>query len=80
MAVGGESATSCLPLWGEFRLQIRRAVERAGGTYVNASRWIPNEADFQDHVHLARSGAAKFSRMLAEQILGRGDTPAPLKE
>lgn len=59
------------PIWEAFRIQNRRAVERAGASYLDASHWIPADADFQDHVHLSRSGAAKFSRLLAEQLLAR---------
>ena len=61
-----------LPVWGEFQRQNRAALERVGATYIDASRWIPNEGDFQDHVHLSQPGAARFSRMLAEQLLARG--------
>jgi hypothetical protein len=60
-------------VWEEFRLQNRRAVERAGGAYIDASRWIPDPADFQDNLHLSASGAARFSSLLAEEILRRGD-------
>ncbi len=60
-------------VWEEFGRQNRAAIERAGAGYIDASRWVPDEADFQDHLHLAASGAAKFSRLLAERILARGD-------
>jgi len=55
--------------WKQFRLQNRLAVEGAGAIYIDASRWIPEEGDFQDHLHLARSGAARFSRLLAEELM-----------
>lgn len=64
------------PAWDEFRIRNRAAVDREGGVYINASRWIPQESDFQDHLHLATSGAARFSRMLAEQILTRDASAA----
>ena len=63
------------PIWEEFRIQNRRAVEGLGAAYIDASRWIPDEADFQDHIHLSESGAARFSRMLAEQLLARRGVP-----
>jgi hypothetical protein len=61
-------------LWEEFRRRNRAAVERAGASYLNASQWVPDADDFQDHLHLAPSGAARFSRLLAEQLLRRGDS------
>jgi hypothetical protein len=63
-------------VWEEFRRRNRAAVERAGARYLNASRWVPDEGDFQDHLHLAPSGAARFSRLLAEQLLERNDSRA----
>jgi hypothetical protein len=63
------------PVWEQFARLNRTAVERAGATYIDASRWIPEEADFQDHLHLSESGGKRFSRLLAEQILARGDFP-----
>jgi hypothetical protein len=60
-----------LPIWAEYLVRNRAAVEGAGGTYIDASRWIPDDSDFQDHIHLSRSGAARFSQMLAEHLLAR---------
>ena len=65
-----------LAIWKEYRLQNRLAVERAGGVYLDASRWIPDASDYQDHLHMARSGAARFSRLLAEGLLRRGSDRA----
>ncbi len=58
-----------LPAWDEFRRANRQAVERAGAAYVDASHWVPEESKFQDHIHLGPSGAAQFSRMLAERLI-----------
>jgi len=66
-----------LAAWKEFRSQSRLAVERAGAVYIDGSGWVPDEGDFQDHLHLARSGAARFSRLLAEELLRRGAYGAP---
>lgn len=60
------------PIWKEYRLKTRSVVERSGGIYVDASTWIPEEEDFQDHIHLSRSGAARFSRLLAQELLQQG--------
>ncbi len=61
------------PVWGEFRAQTRAAVERAGAAYIDAGSWIPDDSDFQDHLHLSRLGAERFSRKLAEHMLERGN-------
>jgi len=58
-----------LPAWSEFRQDTRQAVERLGASYIDASRWIPDESQFQDHVHLGPSGGAQFTRLLAERLL-----------
>jgi len=58
-----------LPVWSEFRRATRQAVERAGASYIDASHWIPEESQFDDHVHLGPSGAVRFSRLLAERLL-----------
>jgi hypothetical protein len=60
------------PVWKEFRFKTRLAVERAGGAYLDASTWIPAEDDFGDHLHLSQSGAVRFSRLLALELMKRG--------
>jgi len=60
-----------LPAWKAFRTQDRLAVERAGAAYIDASLWIPDAGDFQDHLHLTAPGAARFSRLLAQELLRR---------
>jgi hypothetical protein len=57
------------PIWDAFRVQNRAAVEHAGASYVDGSHWIPNAADYQDHLHLSESGAVLFSQRLAEELL-----------
>jgi hypothetical protein len=58
-----------LPVWSEYRSATQRAIERIGDSYIDASHWIPEENEFQDHIHLNPSGAARFSHKLAEQLL-----------
>jgi hypothetical protein len=62
------------PIWEEFQRKNRAAIEEAGASYLDASRWVPDESDFQDHFHLSERGAAEFSRKLADELLRRGDT------
>jgi hypothetical protein len=65
-----------LPAWEEFRRLNRQAVESFGAGYIDASHWIPDEAEFQDHIHLGHSGAAKFSKLLSERLIAA--TPSPI--
>jgi hypothetical protein len=58
-----------LPIWDEFRRLNRQAVERSGAAYLDASHWVPEESEYQDNLHLGASGAAQFSRMLAEHLI-----------
>jgi len=64
-----------LPAWEEFRRGNRQAVGRFGASYIDASQWLPDESDFQDHIHLGHSGAVKFSQMLAERLLAATRSP-----
>lgn len=64
-----------LPEWDEFRRFNRQAVEGLGAEYIDASHWIPDEAEFQDHIHLGNSGAAKFSKILAERLIAASTSP-----
>jgi hypothetical protein len=64
-----------LPAWEEFRRFNRQAVGRFGASYIDASHWLPDENEFQDHVHMGHSGAVKFSRMLAERLVAATRSP-----
>jgi hypothetical protein len=64
-----------LPAWKELRRVNQQAVESLGASYIDASHWIPSEDQFQDHVHLGPTGAAQFSRLLADRLLGAAPSP-----
>jgi hypothetical protein len=48
---------------------MRSAVENAGASYWNASTWIPDPDLFADNLHLAKEGAAEFSKLLARKLV-----------
>ncbi len=57
------------PVWEQYSTKSREAVEREGATFLDASRWIPEDSLFADHVHLTDNGAVKFSRLLASYLI-----------
>jgi hypothetical protein len=57
-----------LPVWSELSGNIKTSVERQGAVYLDASRWIPSEDDFADHLHLSEEGSRKFSDLLARYL------------
>lgn len=57
------------PIWEELRSRTQEALESAGAGYLNASSWIPESSNFDDHLHLSRTGARRFSELLASQLI-----------
>ena len=53
-----------LPQWRRYREYVRGLLKREGATYVQASDWIKDPAEFADHLHLNETGAVDFSRRL----------------
>jgi hypothetical protein len=58
------------PAWLLYRRHVQALVRQEGGNYLVASDWIADEG-FEDHLHLNASGAAAFSRRLAETMRAR---------
>jgi hypothetical protein len=52
------------PEWAAYREYVAGEVRRLGGTYLNASDWMPEDA-FEDGLHLSPAGARAFSAHLA---------------
>jgi hypothetical protein len=52
--------------WSTYQRHIRRLLAAQNVTYLDASRWIPDRANFGDALHLTPAGAAGFSRRLGE--------------
>jgi hypothetical protein len=57
-----------LPQWGRYRDKLRALIAQTGSTYISASDWIENPAEFADHLHLGPAGAKYFSGRLAQQL------------
>ena len=53
-----------LPVWAETRAYLQSLAEREHVTYIAASDWVPNGANFEDTVHLNEQGARAFSARL----------------
>ncbi len=60
-----------LPAWQEYRRYIAGRVRDCGADYIVASDWITDPSEFEDPLHLAKSGAIDFSRRLARTIHAR---------
>jgi hypothetical protein len=55
--------------WDALRKMNQRLVEQMGGSYIDASRWVPDSRKYVwDCRHLGRRGAELFSERLAKQI------------
>ena len=54
-----------LPVWTETRAYLQSLAEQENVTYIAASDWVPNGANFEDTVHLNDQGARSFSTRLA---------------
>lgn len=54
--------------WPLLRVKAQRAVEKEGGTYIDASAWLTDSADFADNLHLAPAGARRFSERLGAML------------
>ena len=50
--------------WSQYETQLRAQAKHYGAQYVDASDWL-EDAQFQDRVHLLKSGAALFTQRLA---------------
>jgi lysophospholipase L1-like esterase len=54
-----------LPVWTETRAYLQSLADQENVTYIAASEWVPNGANFEDTVHLNEQGARSFSTRLA---------------
>ena len=54
--------------WQNYRAYLQQRCQEAGVTYINASDWVPNDADFMDNLHLSSTGADLFSAKMAQYL------------
>ena len=59
-----------LPAWADLRAHLRSLAARENASYISASDWVTNNADFEDPLHMNQRGAQVFSRRLALAMSG----------
>jgi hypothetical protein len=57
-----------LPVWPRLRNHLQHLAAEAGVTYLNASAWVADDAQFADALHLNPAGARVFSARLAREL------------
>jgi hypothetical protein len=56
------------PAWQHYREYLVQRLQAEGATYVVASDWVPDDADFSDLLHLNQTGSDLFSKKIAHVI------------
>ena len=57
------------PPWSlGYRTHLQRALAELGAEYIDASHWMPDEASFEDPLHLSYAGAREFSSRLGAYL------------
>ena len=68
-----------LPVWQEFVTKTRAVLELHGASFLDVSRKIPDDRLYQDNLHLAGPGAARFAELLADYLIHAGGAaPRPV--
>jgi hypothetical protein len=57
-----------LPVWAEMRAHLQSLARDQQVTYITASDWITDAANFEDTVHLNEQGARSFSAKLGTTL------------
>src|SRR5580658_10371276 len=60
------------PAWNGYRTHLKNMLGELGGTYIDASHWMPKEASFIDPLHLGWEGSREFSKRLGEYLRNAG--------
>jgi len=66
-----------IPVWAETRAYLQSLAKQERVTYIAASDWVPNSANFEDTVHLNEEGARSFSTRLATVMSRFATASAP---
>lgn len=69
--------------WEQYVAHVRTLLAAFPVTFIDASHWIRDDSQFDDPLHLGKSGAEEFSRRLGEELrneiaihaAARGDVP-----
>jgi len=56
------------PLWGQYLSTIEDQAQRQQITVLDASNWLPEAADFVDHLHMSPAGVEQFSTRLGRTL------------
>jgi hypothetical protein len=56
------------PLWREYLSALTKLAARRNIRVIDGSDWQPLPEDFDDHVHLSRQGAHRFSAILGGEL------------
>jgi len=56
------------PLWSEYLAAVTKLASAHGIQVIDASRWMPAETDFADHLHLTFEAARPFSARLGKAL------------
>ena len=56
------------PLWTQYLQVLDRLAAARGIQLINASRWMPEQNDFVDHLHMTQQAAHEFSARLGAEL------------
>jgi cellulose synthase/poly-beta-1,6-N-acetylglucosamine synthase-like glycosyltransferase len=54
--------------WQEYVAHVRKLLAAYPVTFIDASHWILDDAEFDDPLHLGERGAEEFSRRLGSEL------------
>ena len=54
--------------WQQYVAHVRKLLTAVPVTFIDASHWILDDSQFDDPLHLGRSGAQEFSRRLGTEL------------
>jgi hypothetical protein len=56
------------PLWGQYLQALSWLAEERGIRLIDASRWLPAEDKFADHLHMTQEAVKEFSVRLGDEL------------
>lgn len=58
------------PLWPQYLGAVGKLASTRGIQVIDASRWLPLQSDFVDHLHMTQEAAHTFSERLGRELTG----------